>query len=161
MSNNKKYFYFFIITLTIFILDRISKLYILNIAENFGVVDIEISSFLNLILIWNTGIGFGLFSSEQVFFYNTLTLIIVSINIIILFLAYKAETYVSFFYITVFAGSIGNLFDRLYYSAVPDFIDINFRGYHWFIFNVADIFITLGIICLIVTEFLGYKRNKL
>ena len=68
MSNNKKYFYFFIITLTIFILDRISKLYILNIAENFGVVDIEISSFLNLILIWNTGIGFGLFSSEQVFF---------------------------------------------------------------------------------------------
>ena len=161
MSNNKKYFYFFIITLTIFILDRISKLYILNIAENFGVVDIEISSFLNLILIWNTGIGFGLFSSEQVFFYNTLTLIIVSINIIILFLAYKSETYVSFFYITVFAGSMGNLFDRLYYSAVPDFIDINFRGYHWFIFNVADIFITLGIICLIVTEFLGYKRNKL
>ena len=161
MSTKKKYFYFLIISIIIFALDRISKLYILNLFENFGQVDIKINSFLNFILIWNTGIGFGLLSSEQVFFYNIVTLTIILINIIILFLAYKAETYVSFFYITVFAGSMGNLFDRLYYSAVPDFIDINFRGYHWFIFNVADIFITLGIICLIVTEFLGYKRNKL
>ena len=161
MSTKRKYIYFLITIILIFSLDRISKLYILNLAENFGQVDIKINSFLNFILIWNTGIGFGLFSSEQVFFYNIVTLIIIFINIIILFLAYKAEKYISFFYIAVFGGSMGNLFDRLYYSAVPDFIDVNFKGYHWFIFNVADIFITIGIICLIVNEFLGYKRNKL
>ena len=159
MSNNKKYFYFFIITLTIFILDRISKLYILNVAEKFGEVDIKINSFLNFILIWNTGIGFGLFSSDQSFLYNVFTLIIILVNIIILYLAHKSDKLISFFYVVVFGGSLGNLFDRIYYSAVPDFIDINFNGYHWFIFNVADIFITIGIICLIVTEILGYKRN--
>tara|TARA_B100000945_G_scaffold316077_1_gene316315 strand:+ start:637 stop:1116 length:480 start_codon:yes stop_codon:yes gene_type:complete len=159
MGTKKKYFYFFIITLTIFILDRISKLYILNVAEKFGEVDIKINSFLNFILIWNTGIGFGLFSSDQSFLYNVFTLIIILVNIIILYLAHKSDKLISFFYVVVFGGSLGNLFDRIYYSAVPDFIDINFNGYHWFIFNVADIFITIGIICLIVTEILGYKRN--
>ena len=159
MGTKKKYFYFFIITLTIFILDRISKLYILNVAEKFGEVDIKINSFLNFILIWNTGIGFGLFSSDQSFLYSVFTLIIILVNIIILYLAHKSDKLISFFYVVVFGGSLGNLFDRIYYSAVPDFIDINFNGYHWFIFNVADIFITIGIICLIVTEILGYKRN--
>jgi len=63
--------------------------------------------------------------------------------------------------IFVFGGSIGNLFDRIYYSAVPDFIDFHINDFHWFVFNVADIFITLGIICLIFDEiFINNKKNE-
>ena len=66
----------------------------------------------------------------------------------------------SFFLMIIIGGSLGNLFDRVYYRAVPDFIDLNFAGYHWFIFNVADIFITIGIICLILFEFIFYKKKN-
>ena len=149
-----------IILLIIFLLDRISKFYILNIAEAKGVVDIYINSFLQLILIWNTGIGFGLFSSDQSYTYNFITILIILINIVIIYLIFKSQKIVSYFYTFILGGSLGNLFDRIYYSAVPDFIDLNYKGYHWFIFNVADIFITLGIICLIFAELLNYKKTN-
>ena len=149
-----------IILLVIFLLDRISKVYILNIAEAKGVVDIYINSFLQLILIWNTGIGFGLLSSEQSYIYSIITILIILINIIIVYLIFKSQKIISYFYTLILGGSLGNLFDRLYYSAVPDFIDLNYKGYHWFIFNLADIFITLGIICLIFAELLNYKKTN-
>ena len=149
-----------IILLIIFLLDRISKFYILNIAEAKGVVDIYINSFLQLILIWNTGIGFGLLSSEQSYIYSIITILIILINIIIVYLIFKSQKIISYFYTLILGGSLGNLFDRLYYSAVPDFIDLNYKGYHWFIFNLADIFITLGIICLIFAELLNYKKTN-
>ena len=79
---------------------------------------------------------------------------------IVLIIAIKSKDYKGYFFISIFSGSVGNLFDRIYYSAVPDFIDISYKGYHWFIFNVADIFITLGIICLIFFEILNYKKNE-
>ena len=84
---------------------------------------------------------------------------ILFINLIIVYLIYKEQSPKTYFLAIILGGSCGNLFDRYYYSAVPDFIDINFKGYHWFIFNVADIFITLGIICLILDEFLNYKKQ--
>ncbi len=149
-----------IILLIIFLLDRISKFYILNIAEAKGVVDIYINSFLQLILIWNTGIGFGLLSSEQSYIYNIITILIILINIVIIYLIFNSKKNISYFYTLILGGSLGNLFDRLYYSAVPDFIDLNYKGYHWFIFNLADIFITLGIICLIFAELLNYKKTN-
>ena len=147
------------IILVIFFLDRISKIYILNIAETTGTVDIYINSFLNLILVWNTGIGFGLLSFEQTTIYNFITVLIIIINILIIYFILKSNDFRSYFFLLILGGSLGNLFDRVYYYAVPDFIDINYNEYHWFIFNVADIFITLGIICLIFVELLNYKKD--
>ena len=147
------------IIFVIFFLDRISKIYILNIAETTGTVDIYINSFLNLILVWNTGIGFGLLSFEQPTIYNLITVLIIIINILIIYFILKSNDFRSYFFLLILGGSLGNLFDRVYYSAVPDFIDINYNEYHWFIFNVADIFITLGIICLIFVELLNYKKD--
>ena len=159
-TNFKKSLFYSFIVIVIIILDRLSKLYVLNLAEIEQQVDIYIFSYLNLYLIWNSGVGFGLFSSDQSFYYNLVTIIIIFINILILIMIFKSNTYRKFLLLMILGGSLGNLFDRLYYSAVPDFIDLNYNGYHWFIFNVADIFITLGIICLILAEFLNYKKIK-
>ena len=156
----KKTFIYFGIVLIIFLLDRFSKLYILSILENSGDVDIYINSYINFILVWNSGIGFGLLSFDDSLIYNLITILIVLINLIIVYLIFKEKSPKTYFLTIILGGSCGNLFDRYYYSAVPDFIDINFKGYHWFIFNVADIFITLGIICLILAEFLNYKKQN-
>ena len=150
----------FIFLVVCFALDRLSKIYILNILNNEGQVDFYINQYLNIYLVWNTGIGFGLFSSENDIFYNLFTLIIIIINFVILYLAYVETKIKSVFLMIILGGSLGNLYDRIYYRAVPDFIDINFQGYHWFIFNVADILITLGIICLILSEFIFYKQKN-
>jgi signal peptidase II len=161
--NNKKFkkaIFYLVLVSIIFILDRLSKLYILNLSENSQEVDIYITSFLNLYLIWNTGVGFGLFSLEQSFFYNLVTTLIIFINIIIIFVIMKTKDYKIYFLLMVLGGSLGNLFDRLYYYAVPDFIDIHYYNFHWFVFNVADIFITFGIICLIFAEIFLNKDKK-
>ncbi|OCW83305.1 peptidase A8 [Pelagibacteraceae bacterium GOM-A4] len=162
MGNEKlnKLFIGFIFLVVCFALDRISKIYILNILNNEGQVDFYVNQFLNIYLVWNTGIGFGLFSSEDKLFYNLFSVIIVIINFVILYFAYIETKLKSFFLMVILGGSLGNLFDRFYYNAVPDFIDLNYDGYHWFIFNVADIFITIGIICLIFSEFIFYKKNN-
>ena len=157
---NKKIIIYFLITLFIFTLDRISKIYVINIAETYGKVDIYLNQFINIILVWNTGIGFGLFSFDDTTAYNLITLIILFINVIIVYLIFVEKGLKIYFLLTILGGSLGNFFDRLYYKAVPDFIDINYNGYHWFIFNVADIFITLGIICLILAELLNYKSSN-
>ena len=156
----KKYIIFLILILIIFILDRFSKYYILNIAETEGSVNVFVNSYLNLYLVWNTGIGFGLLSFDQSLFYNLITSLIVLINLAIVYMIIKTNDIRSYFLVLVLGGSLGNLFDRLYYSAVPDFIDLNYGEFHWFIFNVADIFITLGIICLIFAELMDYKNNN-
>ena len=150
----------FIFLVVCFALDRFSKIYILNILSNDGQVDLYVNQYLNIYLIWNTGIGFGLFSSENNITYNVITLIIVLINFLILYYAFVETRTKSIFLMIILGGSLGNLFDRIYYKAVPDFIDLNYAGYHWFIFNVADIFITLGIICLIFSEFIFYKKSN-
>ena len=157
---NKKVIIYFLVTLVIFSLDRISKIYVINIAEAYGHVDIFINEFLNIILIWNTGIGFGLLSFDQKVIYNLITIIIVLINFFIFYLIFVSEGLKPYYLILILGGSLGNLFDRIYYAAVPDFIDFNYNGFHWFIFNIADIFITLGIICLIFDEIIFNKKNK-
>lgn len=144
----------------VFVLDRITKIIILNIAEETGKVDIYINSFLNIYLVWNKGIGFGLLSFDQEYIYDIVTFIILIINIVIIYLIFSEKSYRSYFLIVILGGSTGNLFDRIYFNSVPDFIDFNYNGLHWFIFNVADIFITIGIICLIFSELVNYKRTK-
>jgi len=159
----KKFFYYSIIVISVFLLDRISKLYILNLAETKQTVDIYLSSYLNLYLIWNNGIGFGMLSSNQEFFYNTITFIIILINFFILFMIFKYNDFKVFFLLMILGGSLGNLFDRIYYRAVPDFIDLHYGSFHWFVFNVADIFISFGILCLILVEVFfnkGIKNEK-
>ena len=156
----KKTIIYFGIILFIFLADRISKLYILSILEDLGNVDININSYINLILVWNSGIGFGLFSFDQSQMYNVMTILIIFINLLIVYLIIKSKDKSAYFFLIILGGSLGNLFDRIYYSAVPDFIDISYKGYHWFVFNVADIFISLGIICLIFAELLDYKKVK-
>ena len=159
-DKSKKIFIYIALVLFIFALDRISKSIILNILDDTGKVDIYVNSFFSLFLVWNKGIGFGLFSFDKSSIYNGISLIILIINFIIIYLIYIEKTPKTYFLAIILGGSFGNLFDRYYYSAVPDFIDLNYNGYHWFIFNVADIFITLGIICLILAEFLKYEKQN-
>ena len=150
----------FIFLVVCFALDRFSKIYILNILNNDGQVDIYINQYLNFFLVWNKGIGFGLFSSESKVFYNLITFLIIIINLVLLYFAIFESKFKSLFLMIILGGSLGNLFDRIYYNAVPDFIDINLGSFHWFVFNVADIFISIGIICLILSEFLIYKAKN-
>ena len=159
-SKVKSFFLYFLVFIIIFLIDRVSKIYIINLASNSGLVDIQINNYLNIFLIWNTGIGFGLFSSGNSIFYNVITFLILIINLIIIYLIYTSDNLKRLIFIVILGGSSGNLFDRAYYSAVPDFIDLNYNGYHWFIFNFADIFISIGIFCLIFMEIFNYK-NKL
>ncbi len=147
-----------IIVLAIFFFDRVTKIYLLNLQENGTDIDFYITSFLNFYLIWNTGIGFGLASMETNIYYHVLTAIIACINIGLIFFLIKSKSTYAYMIALILGGSLGNLFDRLYYYAVPDFIDFHLGNFHWFIFNVADIFITIGIIGLILIELL--KKEK-
>ena len=161
MNNNlfKKIIIYISVLTLIFFLDRISKIYILQFASNSLDTNIYINQFLSLNLVWNKGIAFGLFSFEKSLIYNLITTLIVIINLIILYLVFIYKDLRAYFFLMILGGSLGNLFDRLYYGSVPDFIDINIWEYHWFIFNVSDIFITLGVICLIIAELLMNKKT--
>ena len=144
--------------LTLFCIDRFSKIYIVELAEKTNVSEIYLTSFLNSHLVWNTGIAFGLFSLSNEFTYNLFTALIVLINLIIIYLVIITKDFRKYFFLLILGGSFGNLFDRLYYGSVPDFIDFHIGNFHWFIFNIADIFITMGVICLILAELL-YKKD--
>ena len=147
-----------IIVLLIFVLDRVTKIYLLNLQENGTDIDFYINSFLNFNLHMNTGIGFGLISLEANIYYHLLTFVIAMINIFLLYLLWKSKDIYSYFIAFIVGGALGNLFDRINYYAVPDFIDLHIGNYHWFLFNVADIFITVGIIGFLVTEL--FKKEK-
>jgi len=158
--NFKANYFYFIFLVLIFLADRGSKIIILNIFENSEFASIKINSFLNFSLVLNNGIAFGLFSLEKNFYYNILTSIIILIAIFIIFLGYRAPNLIKkLSYLMIAGGASGNIFDRIYYSSVVDFIDITINNFHWFIFNVADIFITLGIVILLIREFLNKKHE--
>ena len=147
-----------IIILSIFFFDRFTKIYLINLQSTGTDIDFYIFPFLNFYLIWNTGIGFGLVAMETNIYYHILTSIIVIINIGLIFFLIKSKGIHVYLIALIIGGSRGNLFDRIYYYAVPDFVDLHLGDYHWFIFNVADIFITAGIIGLILIELL--KKEK-
>ena len=147
------------IILPIFFFDRLTKIYLINLQEAGTNVDFYINPFLNFYLIWNTGIGFGIASSEANIFYHVLTGIIVIVNIVLLFLHIKSKGAYTFLFPIIIGGSLGNLYDRINFYAVPDFIDLHIGNFHWFIFNVADIFVTAGIIGFIFIEL--FKKEKI
>ena len=144
----------------IFSLDRISKTYVINLFNETQLNEIYLLEFLNIYFIWNEGIAFGLLNFNEHSFYKIITLIITIVSIIIFIFAMKTKNYKGYFFAIIFGGAIGNLYDRVKFSAVPDFIDLHIGNYHWFIFNVADIFISLGIICLIFDELFINKKNN-
>ena len=150
---NKNLYFNTAIIFFIFILDRISKMYVVHLDKVNYSSELYQSKYLNITLIWNEGIAFGIFSFEEKIFYNFITIIIGIVILIIIWLMLKAKGLEKYSFIMVLGGSLGNIFDRLTYSAVPDFIDFHYKSFHWFIFNVADIFITLGVILLIYLEF--------
>ena len=153
----KKKITIFYIAALIFTLDRLSKYFILELSNSVEEFNIPVTSFLNFNLVWNNGIAFGLFSFNEQFYYNIITLVIIIITFIILFFAIKSAGVEKIGFSMIFGGSLGNIFDRLYYAAVVDFIDIHINNIHWFIFNFADIFISTGVVMLIVLEFVKKK----
>ena len=150
MKKENIFNFFFVIF--IFLLDRLSKVILINKFENFDEVEYEITSFLSLNLIWNDGIAFGLFSFEKHFLYNFLTVFILIIILLIAYMVKKNEGLKKYSLLMVLGGALGNVFDRLLNKSVPDFIDFHIGNFHWFIFNIADVFITIGVIFMILLE---------
>jgi len=148
------------LVLLIFLLDRISKIYVIYLDKKLLGSEIFSSKYLNINLIWNDGIAFGLFSFEKGNLYNFLTLIILVIIVAIIFMTAKAEGIKKYSFLMILGGAIGNIFDRLFNRSVPDFLDFHIGNFHWFIFNIADIFITIGVIFVILMEFNEEKKDK-
>ena len=156
----KKKIYLFILVLFFFTIDRISKILILKNFLNNPLSEIYLNSFLNFSLVWNSGIGFGILQIEPNIFYSIITIIITAINLILIYWMLTSSNYLESIFISVIiGGALGNLFDRYYYSSVPDFIDFHYESFHWFTFNIADIFITIGIIGLIIIDLFKIKKK--
>ena len=143
----------------IFLLDRVSKTYVIYLNDKLLGIEILSSKFLNIRLIWNEGIAFGLLSFNDKIIYNLLTFIIFIIILIIFFMILKSYGLKKYSLLMILGGALGNVYDRIFYGAVPDFIDFHIGNFHWFIFNVADIFITLGVIFMIIIE-ITVKNKK-
>ena len=158
---NKQFYFNLSIVLIIFFLDRITKKVIIHLnQENFG-QQIFSSEYLNINLIWNQGIAFGLFSFNENNVYNILTALIALVILVILVMILKSDGFKRFSLLMIMGGALGNLYDRIFFSAVPDFFDFHVANFHWFIFNVADIFITIGVIFMILIEFTdNNKKNE-
>tara|TARA_B100000676_G_scaffold107963_1_gene108041 strand:+ start:63 stop:569 length:507 start_codon:yes stop_codon:yes gene_type:complete len=157
---NKNFLINLLLILAIFSLDRLTKIYVIYLDDKFLGSEIFSSKFLNINLIWNQGIAFGLLSFNEIIFYNILTLIIAIIILMILFLIFKSKGVKKYLLLMISGGALGNIFDRIIYNAVPDFIDFHIGSYHWFIFNVADIFITIGVIFMIIFEIIDNNKIK-
>tara|TARA_B100000963_G_scaffold357780_1_gene380780 strand:+ start:1237 stop:1728 length:492 start_codon:yes stop_codon:yes gene_type:complete len=160
MEIKKKIFLSFTIITICFIMDRLSKIYIIDLFSQSNVNEnIYINPYLNFILLWNKGIAFGLFQSEQIF-YHLVSGIILMVIILLIFLLYKAQKKWEMIYFSlIVGGAIGNFFDRIYYNAVPDFIDLHYEEFHWFTFNVADMCITIGIILYLIFDMFKFKNK--
>ena len=145
----------------IFLCDRTSKIYVIYLDNKLFGSEIFSSNFLSINLIWNEGIAFGLFSFNEKIFYNILTIIILIIILIIFIMTIKSEGLKKYSLLIILGGALGNVFDRLYYKAVPDFIDFHYGDFHWFIFNIADIFITIGVIFMVLIEITENKKKSI
>ena len=156
----KNFFINFSFILSIFLLDRISKIYVIYLDKKFLGSEIFSSKFLNIKLIWNEGIAFGLLSFDKSNLYNFLTFIIFIVIVIIFFMVIKSNGLQKYSLLMILGGALGNFFDRLFFKAVPDFIDFHVENFHWFIFNVSDVFITTGVIFMILNEITNKKYEN-
>ena len=150
----------FFLILAIFLLDRISKIYVIDQSKKSLSNNLFLSDYLNISLMWNEGIAFGLFAFDESFFYNFITILIIMVIIIVFFMILKNKGYKKYSLILILGGALGNLYDRNFFGAVPDFIDFHIGDFHWFVFNVADIFISIGVIIMILSEFMVTKTSN-
>ena len=161
INNLGKNFYINLsLVILIFLIDRISKIYVIFLDNKFLGSEIFSSKYLNITLIWNEGIAFGLLNFEKNYSYNILTIFILTVIILILFMIIKTEGLKKFSLLLILGGALGNIFDRIFYKAVPDFIDFHIGNFHWFIFNIADIFISVGVIFMILFELIGINEKR-
>ena len=159
INNKKKLYLSLLIVFLVYILDRITKIYVLHLSQGNFANEIYSSKYLNIFPIWNKGISFGLLSFDKTNLYHLLSIFISIIIFVLIIMAIKSESLKRLSLLIVIGGALGNLYDRLKYNGVLDFIDFHVGNFHWFIFNVADIFITLGIVIMILIEFNGKKKN--
>ena len=158
---SKNFYISFSIVAIIYFLDRLTKIYIVQLDKNNLGSDIFNSAYLNIVLIWNKGIAFGLLSFNESYFYNIISLIIAIIIIVLVIMSLKSQGFKRYSLLMIVGGAFGNLHDRFFFNAVPDFIDFHIGNFHWFIFNVSDIFITLGVISMIILELFDNKNEKI
>ena len=156
---SKKFYISFSIVALIYFIDRLSKIYIIQLDKNNLGSDIFNSAYLNIILIWNKGIAFGLLSFSETYLNNILSLIILIIILILIVMSLKSDGFKKYSLLLIVGGALGNLHDRIFFNAVPDFIDFHVGNFHWFVFNIADIFISLGVIFMILFEFTDNNKN--
>ncbi len=157
---SKNFYISFSIVALIYFLDRISKIYVIQLDKNNLGSDIFNSTYLNIELIWNKGIAFGLLSFNRSYLYNIISLIIAIIIIVLVIMSLKSQGFKRYSLLMIVGGALGNLHDRIFFNAVPDFIDFHIGNFHWFIFNVSDIFITLGVISMIIVELIDKDRHN-
>ena len=157
---SKNFYISFSIVALIYFLDRFSKIYVIQLDKNNFGLDIFNSAYLNITLIWNKGIAFGLLSFNESYLYNIISIIISIIIIILVLMSIKSKGFKRYSLLTIIGGALGNLHDRIFFNAVPDFIDFHIGSFHWFIFNVADIFITIGVISMIILELINNNKQK-
>jgi signal peptidase II len=157
---NKNFYIDFSIVISVYFIDRLTKMFVIQLDKNNLGLDIFNSTYLNIVLIWNKGIAFGLFSFNEDYLYNILSVIISMIVVVLVIMSIKSQGFKRYSLLMVIGGALGNLHDRIFFKAVPDFIDFHIGSFHWFIFNVSDIFITFGIIFLIVLEISSNKEEK-
>ena len=157
---NKNFYISLTIVSLIYFLDRLTKIYVIQLDKNNFGSDIFNSTYLNIVLIWNKGIAFGLFSFNETHLYNILSLIISIIVIIVIIMSLRTQGFKRYSLLMVVGGALGNLHDRIFFNAVPDFLDFHIGSYHWFVFNVADIFITVGVISMIILETMNNNNQK-
>ena len=157
---SKNFYISFSIVALIYFLDRLSKIYVIQLDKNNLGSDIFNSTYLNIVLIWNKGIAFGLLSFNESYLYNIISLIISIIIVVLVVMSLKNKGFKRYSLLMIIGGALGNLHDRIFFNAVPDFIDFHVGNFHWFIFNVADIFISLGIFCMILVELIDNNRNN-
>ena len=156
----KKFFTNSFLVILFFLIDRISKIYVIDLDKKFLGSEMFSSNFLNIYLIWNEGIAFGLLSVADSELYNFISILISVIILVIIFMIFRAEGIKKFALLMILGGAIGNLYDRIIFGAVPDFIDFHIGNFHWFIFNFADVFITVGVFFMILIEFTGNNKDK-
>ena len=160
MILKKNYYFDILILFLIFILDRFSKIYVIYLSEKNNYSQIFSSKFLDIHLIWNEGIAFGLLSFSETYFYNLISTIIAIIIFILFLMIIRSKGLKKLLLISILGGAIGNFYDRMVYKAVPDFIDFHINDFHWFIFNIADIFITIGVFFMILYEIIDNNSDK-
>lgn len=157
---NKSFYISFSIIALIFFLDRLTKIFVIQLDKNSLGSEIFSSAYLNIVLVWNKGIAFGLFSFDESSLYNILTLLISIIVVILVIMSVKSKGFKRYSLIMIVGGALGNLYDRIFFYAVPDFIDFHIGNFHWFIFNIADIFITIGVFFMILFELIAVNKEN-